>query len=88
MSQPPQCNFGRWYDKSRQNAPYASDPNFIAMDEVHKRIHLLGQAIVADLQRDDQGAALRHIPELCANRDRLVGLLHQLVAAVVLGQDH
>ena len=38
-------------------------------------------------QADCAAEAQALVPELCATRDQLINLLHQLVAAVVLAQD-
>ena len=57
------------------------------MDEVHSRIHRLGQVMVEAISQGRRQDALDRVGELCAAREQLVNLLHQLVAAVVLGQD-
>jgi len=82
-----ECNFGRWYHKARELQPYCQDSNFLAMDEVHSRIHRLGQVMVEAISQGRRQDALDRVGELCAAREQLVNLLHQLVAAVVLGQD-
>ena len=82
-----ECNFGRWNKRNRHTLPYAGDPNFLAMEAVHLQVHQLGRAILAALEQGDLTLARQHGETLCATRDQLVHLLHQLVAAVALGGD-
>lgn len=81
------CNFGRWYENNRHTPPYATNPSFIAIASVHRQVHQSSQAMIAALQRNDRASAEQYAQQLRSNRDQLVSLLHQLVAAVVLGQD-
>lgn len=79
-----ECNFGRWYAKTRENSPYAADPSFLAMEAAHLEVHTHGQALFAALEQGDRARALAAGKRLCAARDALVQLLHQLIAAVAL----
>lgn len=74
------CHFGQWY-RSVGFRRYGQLPEYIAIDETHQRIHLLGREL-AGLSLNGQSEQARALlPELLTLKDALLAHLHDLMAA-------
>lgn len=74
------CPFGRWYD-TRGRQRYGDTEGFLAIDEVHRQVHAVGEELVALSGTNIEEARLRGV-ELVALRDRLLLMLDALAGKV------
>jgi len=75
------CRFGRWYHGTGQ-MHYRDLPAFQAIDPLHRRVHDLGAALVAQRQAGDLAAARAALDELEATSRQLIERLHAQAKAV------
>jgi diguanylate cyclase (GGDEF)-like protein/PAS domain S-box-containing protein len=80
---PLECRFGRWY-RGNGGKRYGALPGFAAIAGLHEAIHGLGAELLRLCAADRHAEAVARLPELHAMRDRLLGMLHGLVAASLL----
>ena len=74
------CAFGKWYE-TRGKLRYGHVPGFDEIGALHRRMHALGEKMVADSKVDIE-AAQAHKVELLLLRDHLLAGLEALRAAV------
>jgi diguanylate cyclase (GGDEF)-like protein/PAS domain S-box-containing protein len=70
------CAFGRWYE-SRGRQRYGHSATFVAIESLHREIHVLSEELLALHDRNPQAAKAR-VSELTGLRDRLLSLLEDL----------
>ncbi|MDY0014125.1 MAG: EAL domain-containing protein [Rhodocyclaceae bacterium] len=75
-----QCRYGRWHYQEGM-ARFGAAPRFVEVTRLHKRIHELGQALVALCLAGRHGEARVRMGELSALRDQLVEGLQELGGA-------
>jgi diguanylate cyclase (GGDEF)-like protein/PAS domain S-box-containing protein len=80
---PLECRFGRWY-RGNGRRRYGMLPGYAEIDAQHAAIHRLGIELLELCDAGRRDAALARLPELHAQRDRLLGMLRGLVAAALL----
>lgn len=70
------CAFGRWYE-TRGRQRYGHVASYATIDPLHRRVHQLGDELLALCGEDPQAAKAR-IQELTALRDQLLALLEEI----------
>jgi diguanylate cyclase (GGDEF)-like protein/PAS domain S-box-containing protein len=66
-----QCRFGRWYQGIGTQL-YSDLPEFIHLGEIHRDIHNLARGLIQQHGFGDLEGARQGLPELLAQRDRLI----------------
>jgi len=75
------CRFGIWYAGEGRRR-YGQLPEFQAIGPLHDTVHDLGSELVGLRAQGRAAQALDRLDELRALRDRLIGQLHSLAAAM------
>jgi len=75
------CRFSRWYHGTGRRH-YRDLPDFEAIEPLHRRVHELGAAIVAQRQAGDPAAARDALDALEATSQQLFERLHALAQAI------
>ncbi|MFA6311487.1 MAG: EAL domain-containing protein [Sterolibacterium sp.] len=79
------CRFGAWYHGEGSNH-YGHMPEFQAIDAVHEEVHQLGQELVAHKSANRLNDAQAAFVDLNTLRDKLIGKLLALSAALSQGR--
>ncbi|MCX7176746.1 MAG: EAL domain-containing protein [Proteobacteria bacterium] len=75
------CRFGVWYH-GEGKIHFGHVPEFQDLDAIHEEVHQLGQELVAHKLADRLGQALDRLIDLNTLRDKLIGKLLALSAAL------
>jgi methyl-accepting chemotaxis protein len=70
------CRLGRWYDSLTDPATLAL-PSFRAIAEPHNAVHERGHKVLAAISAHDMAGAQRHLTELRAHSERVLGCLDE-----------